>query len=200
MCIYICHFVDLDPVGRGFIYLFFFSNAFKWNLSVYRFRCLVMSFTRVRVVGGGCCQSWSDSVGDIERSDGTARVGIASWNHPPVWWLQCCQAVYSCHSWWLARQRRMDPSAYFSKVTSHVFSSTWQWIQIRKFEFSFTSIFLDFILYFFLFFFQDSRTASEWNVVSYRAGIYSNKLVRIGRFDDELRSWQSNWLLCVRSE
>ena len=38
-----------------------------------------MSFTRVRV-GVGCCRRRirSDSVGDIERSDGPARVGIAS--------------------------------------------------------------------------------------------------------------------------
>lgn len=44
---------------------------------------------------------------------------------------------------------------------------------------------------------QDSGGASECDLVNYRAGVYPNQLVRIGRFDAGLRSRQSNWLLCV---
>jgi hypothetical protein len=56
-----------------------FSKCLEMEMCVVLifFRCLVMSFAGVRVGGGGC-QSRSDSAGDIERSDGTARVGIAS--------------------------------------------------------------------------------------------------------------------------
>ena len=74
-----------------------------------------MSFTRVRV-GVGCCRRRirSDSVGDIERSDGPARVGIASWNHSPGWRPRC----HSRRPGRLAYQRSLDPLASISQVTN----------------------------------------------------------------------------------
>lgn len=128
-CSLSCH-VDIFVVLSHFSTWCFSMESFPVFFLLI-FRCLFMFSTRT-CIGGGGCQSRSDSVGDIERSDGPTRVGIAPWNHPPVWWFQPCHTIYSCRSWWLVRQRSLDAFASFSKVIRATCSEqTWQRIRMR---------------------------------------------------------------------
>ena len=74
MCIYICHFLDLDPVGRGFIYLFIFFQMPLNGISL----SIVLGVLLCLLLASG------SSVADAARADQIVLVILKGVTGPPV--------------------------------------------------------------------------------------------------------------------